>query len=87
MSLGFFFVGGAMAVVIGSATDKLGTRRVRLLCVVVLIGNFPCVFMSNYPSGRSGFWFFFVARIMTGVAIGGSFPLLYSLFGDLAPER
>jgi hypothetical protein len=30
-------------------------------------------------------WQFFVLRMLTGVAVGGCFPLVFSLLGDLFP--
>jgi MFS family permease len=31
------------------------------------------------------FWQFLVLRMLTGVAVGGVFPLVFSLLGDLFP--
>ncbi len=31
------------------------------------------------------YWQFFLLRTMTGISVGGSFPLVYSLLGDLVP--
>ncbi len=33
------------------------------------------------------YWQFFLLRAMTGVAVGGCFPLVFSLLGDLYPPR
>ncbi len=33
------------------------------------------------------FWQFFLLRALTGVAVGGCFPLVFSLLGDLFPPR
>jgi MFS family permease len=30
-------------------------------------------------------WQFFLVRMLTGIAVGGCFPLVFSLLGDLAP--
>jgi len=30
-------------------------------------------------------WQFFLLRMLTGIAVGGSFPLMFSLLGDLFP--
>ncbi len=31
------------------------------------------------------YWQFFLLRTLTGISVGGSFPLVYSLLGDLVP--
>jgi MFS family permease len=31
------------------------------------------------------YWQFFILRLLTGISVGGAFPLLYSLLGDLFP--
>lgn len=31
------------------------------------------------------YWQFFLLRILTGVSVGGCFPLVFSLLGDLFP--
>ncbi len=33
------------------------------------------------------FWQFFILRALTGIAVGGCFPLVFSLLGDLFPPR
>ncbi len=29
------------------------------------------------------FWQFFLLRMLTGISVGGAFPIIYSLLGDL----
>eukprot|EP00971_Amphidinium_carterae_P123444 2444821-Amphidinium_carterae.1 len=36
---------------------------------------------------QAGFFYFFLARICTGVAIGGSFPVLFSLCAEQSWNR
>merc|ERR1719428_1997658 len=60
--------------------------RVTLLSAVVLSGCVPSLLMSLLvPSSKAGFFYFFLARVCTGIAIGGSFPVLFSLCADLFP--
>merc|ERR1719375_1236710 len=60
--------------------------RVTLLSVVVCCGAVPSLLMSlSVPSSKVGFFYFFLARVCTGISIGGSFPVLYSLCSDLFP--
>lgn len=73
-----------MSLLIGPAADQVD--RVTLLCLVVLSGCIPSLFMSLWvPASKAGFFYFFMARICTGIAIGGSFPVLFSLTADMFP--
>mmetsp|Transcript_72477 Transcript_72477/g.183152 ORF Transcript_72477/g.183152 Transcript_72477/m.183152 type:complete len:568 (+) Transcript_72477:97-1800(+) len=84
VQFGFFLIGGAVSLLVGPATDQID--RVTLLSAVVLSGSVPSLLMSLWvPSSKAGFFYFFLARICTGVAIGGSFPVLFSLTADLFP--
>merc|ERR1719443_515295 len=84
VQFGFFLIGGAVSLFIGPAADTLD--RVTLLTFVVLSGCIPSLLMSLFvPSSKAGFFYFFMARVCTGVAIGGSFPVLFSLVAELFP--
>eukprot|EP00747_Dinoflagellata_sp_TGD_P214291 gnl/TRDRNA2_/TRDRNA2_87173_c0_seq1.p1 gnl/TRDRNA2_/TRDRNA2_87173_c0~~gnl/TRDRNA2_/TRDRNA2_87173_c0_seq1.p1 ORF type:complete len:627 (-),score=86.30 gnl/TRDRNA2_/TRDRNA2_87173_c0_seq1:62-1888(-) len=84
VQFGFFLIGGAVSLVIGPAADQCD--RVTLLCGVVLSGAVPSLLMSLLvPASKAGFFYFFLARVCTGIAIGGSFPVLFSLTADLFP--
>jgi MFS family permease len=63
----------------GYLADK--TNRVRLLCAVVALGHIPCLFTYFVTQ----FWQFFALRVLTGAALGGAVPLVFSLLGDLFP--
>lgn len=84
VQFGFFLIGGGVSLLAGPATDQMD--RVTMLSAVVLIGCIPSLLMSLWvPSTKAGFFYFFLARICTGIAIGGSFPVLFSLCADLFP--
>jgi len=84
VQFGFFLIGGAVSLLIGPAADQLD--RVTLLSAVVLCGSVPSLLMSLWvPSSKAGFVYFFLARVCTGIAIGGSSPVLFSLAADLFP--
>ncbi|CAL8462663.1 g2196 [Coccomyxa elongata] len=73
----FFAVGAPAALTIGYLCDKFNRRN--LLFYVVLLGEGPCLatfFVKRY-------WQLLVLRIMTGISVGGTFPLVFSLVGDL----
>lgn len=84
VQFGFFLIGGAVSLLAGPATDQID--RVTMLSAVVLSGCVPSLVMSLLvPSSKAGFFYFFLARICTGVAIGGSFPVLFALAADVFP--
>jgi len=84
VQFGFFLIGGTVSLIVGPAADQFD--RVTVLCGVVLCGCVPTLLMSlMVPSTKGGFFYFFLARICTGVAIGGSFPVLFSLSADIFP--
>ncbi|KAF6255108.1 major facilitator superfamily domain-containing protein [Scenedesmus sp. NREL 46B-D3] len=75
----FFLVGAPAALLCGYLADK--HNRVLLLAAIIIIGEAPC--LCTYWVTR--LWQFFVLRMLTGVAVGGCFPLVFSLLGDLFP--
>eukprot|EP00775_Hariotina_reticulata_P010191 gene10191-10352_t len=75
----FFIVGAPSALVCGYLADKY--NRVILLFSVIIIGEAPC--LGTY--WVTELWQFFLVRMLTGIAVGGCFPLVFSLLGDLAP--
>lgn len=77
LQLAFFIVGAPASLLIGWLADK--TNRVRLLAIVVAIGEGPC--LGTY--WVETYWQLFAARALTGVAVGGCLPLLFSICGDL----
>jgi len=81
LQLAFFLVGAPASLVIGYLADK--TNRVRLLAVVVVIGEGPCLATFWVKT----FWQLFAVRSLTGIAVGGCLPLLFSICGDLFPQN
>ncbi len=61
----------------GYLADK--TNRRNLLFAVVVMGAAPC--LATY--WVTEFWQLVVLRTLTGISVGGCFPLIYSLLGDL----
>ena len=81
LQLAFFVVGAPASLLIGWLADK--SPRVRLLAVVVAVGEGPC--LGTY--WVETYWQLFAARALTGVAVGGCLPLLFSICGDLFPAN
>ena len=58
-------------------------NRKKLYSAVVLIGEVGCLatyFVTKY-------WQLFVLRALTGVALGGALPLIFSMIGDMYPAE
>ena len=77
----FFAVGAPAALAAGYLADRV--HRPALMALVVALGEAPCLFT---PLVR-GYGGLLAVRTLTGLAVGGVPPLLYSLVGDLWPPR
>jgi len=76
----FFLVGAPASLVAGWADPFVD--RVRALFLVVLLGEGPLVLMLFVRE----YWQLLCIRVMTGVAVGGTLPLVFSLLSDMFPE-
>jgi predicted MFS family arabinose efflux permease len=77
----FTLLGAVISLLWGYFADK-GSRKM-LFIYSVLIGQIPCLFTAfsmNYAQ-------FFTLRILTGFGVGASFPIIFSLIGDLYEEK
>jgi Arabinose efflux permease len=77
----FTLVGAAISLIWGYLSDK--SNRKNLFTFTVLIGQIPCLltaFVTNYTQ-------FFWLRILTGIGVGASFPVVFSMLGDLYDEK
>jgi MFS family permease len=81
ISLWFWLVGGVTSVGVGYLTDRV--HRTRLIAAVVFLGEIPCFLTGFVETYDQLFWL----RVLTGVGIGGVFPLVYSLLGDYFGPR
>jgi predicted MFS family arabinose efflux permease len=81
ISLWFWLVGGVTSVGVGYLTDRV--RRTRLIAVIVFLGEIPCFLTGYAETYEQLFWL----RVLTGIGIGGVFPLVYSLLGDYFTPR
>uniref|UniRef100_A0A383W382 Major facilitator superfamily (MFS) profile domain-containing protein n=1 Tax=Tetradesmus obliquus TaxID=3088 RepID=A0A383W382_TETOB len=75
----FFLIGAPSALLCGYLADT--HNRVLMLAAIIIIGEAPC--LCTY--WVTELWQFFVLRMLTGIAVGGCFPLVFSLMGDLFP--
>ena len=79
ISVAFFLLGFPAALIIGVMCDVI--ERKRVLVWTLVLGQGPCLltlFVTEY-------WQLFILRTLTGVAVGGALPLVYSITGDLFP--
>ncbi len=75
----FILVGAAVSIFFGYQTDR-GSRK-KLLVLSVLIGELPCLF-TGIPFFTESFTGFVIMRMLTGIGVGGIYPLTFSLLGD-----
>ncbi len=76
----FTVVGAVISLVWGYFADRY--NRKRLLIYSILVGEIPCLmtaFSTNF--GQFFFW-----RMLTGIGVGASFPIVFSLIGDMFDE-
>lgn len=77
----FTILGAVVSLLVGYLSDKW--NRKMLFVYSVLLSEIPCfltAFSANYTQ-------FFIYRILTGFGVGASFPVIFSLIGDLYGER
>ncbi len=76
VSVCFFIIGGLMSIVGGMLTDIW--NRKNLLLGVVIVGEAACLLTAFAPN----YWWFLILRTLTGIGLGGIFPIIFSLVGD-----
>ena len=76
-NLPFFILGGVVSVLYGRLSDKIDRRK--LLVTAVVLGELPCLLTAF----AQDYWTYFALRMLTGFGIGGLFPILFSITGDL----
>lgn len=80
VSLCFFIVGGAISIYAGVLNDKFSAQQKKtLLIVTVIIGEASCLLSAFSPN----FEIFLILRTLTGIGLGGLYPVLFSLLSDL----
>jgi len=80
----FTLVGAAVSIIFGFLADR--TSRKWLLAFVVLVGEIPC-FLTGIEYFTQTYNQLLVLRIMTGLGVGGIFPITFSLIGDIFHPR
>lgn len=80
----FLLIGALLGLLFGVATDR--HSRKRLLIAAVLLGEVPCV-LTGVRFFTDTFTGFVVMRLLTGIGVGGIYPITFSLLADLVSER
>ncbi|HOC52676.1 MAG TPA: MFS transporter [Caldisericia bacterium] len=77
----FTLVAAVVTLLWGYLTDKFSRKW--LLVIAILLGEIPCLltaFAQNYTQ-------LLILRILTGIGIGGTVPVVFSIIGDLFTEK
>ncbi|MCD6104331.1 MAG: MFS transporter [Thermosipho sp. (in: Bacteria)] len=77
----FTILGAVISLIWGYLSDKY--NRKLLLIFSILVGEIPC-FMSAFSKSYSQLFFW---RTLTGIGVGASFPIVFSLIGDMFSHK
>ena len=80
----FTLVGAFVSIFFGYFTDKISRKN--LLILTVIIGEIPC-FLTGFPQFTQTVGSFVTLRILTGIGIGGIYPITFSLISDYFKEE
>jgi len=80
----FTLIGAVIGIIFGYFTDKVSRKN--LLVLTVLVGEIPC-FLTGFKIFTPTIEAFTVLRILTGIGIGGIFPITFSLVADYFHEE
>jgi len=80
----FTLVGAFVSIFFGYFTDKISRKN--LLILTVIIGEIPC-FLTGFPMFTRTVGAFVTLRILTGIGIGGIYPITFSLISDYFREE
>ncbi len=75
----FTIIGALVSLAFGVLADR--ANRKKLLIFVVLVGEIPC-FLTGFKFFTQTYEQLLFLRILTGLGVGGIFPITFSLVGD-----
>jgi len=78
IALYFFLCGAPAALLVGWLSDRYN-HRAAIFATIILIGELSC-FATYFVKDYAGL---FVTRSITGISIGGSLPVVFSVLGDV----
>lgn len=73
----FFVLGGFFSLTFGALTDRFDRKK--LFAIVTIGGEIPCLLTAFAPD----YTWFLILRTLTGLGLGGIFPVIFSITGDL----
>ena len=80
----FTLVGAFISIVFGYFTDLISRKK--LLLLTVILGEIPCL-LTGIPMFTRTLGAFTTLRILTGIGIGGIYPISFSLISDYFREE
>jgi predicted MFS family arabinose efflux permease len=76
IAFGFWVIGGIVTLLIGYLTDKMSRKRLFVsIALLGMLSSLMTAFAQNYEQ-------LFLCRALTGISLGGSIPVTFSLVGD-----
>ena len=87
IQFGFYAAAGFFSILSGPAIEVID--RPKLLAGLSALSSLLSCLSGLVPTGRAGFFYFFLIRVSTGISVGIVLPTAFSLLGDLvtAPQR
>ena len=83
IQFGFYVSAGLFSVLSGPVIELID--RSKLLAALSAFSSLLACCSAMVPSGRAGYFYFFLIRVSTGVSVGVALPTALSLIGDLVP--
>ena len=80
----FTLTGAFISIIFGYISDK-GSRKA-MLVLVVMIGEIPCI-MTGIPFFTQTIGSFAALRLLSGIGLGGVYPVSYSVLADYFSEQ
>jgi MFS family permease len=80
----FILVGAFMSILFGYYSDK--APRKALLVFIILIGEVPCI-LTGVKYFTSSIESFAMLRVLSGIGLGGVYPITYSILADYFKEE
>jgi predicted MFS family arabinose efflux permease len=80
----FILVGAFMSIIFGYISDR--APRKTLLVLVILIGEIPCI-LTGIPYFTGSIGSFALLRVLSGIGLGGIYPVTYSILADFFKEE
>lgn len=83
IQFGFFVSAGLFSILAGPVIEVID--RSKLIASLAALSSILACCSGLVPTGRAGFFYFFLIRVCTGVSVGITLPTAFSLLGDFVP--